>query len=368
MSLLSCDGVLLTREGVAPAPGLLGLPWLRPSPAELPLLTLGPGGGVDLVSACNLSLACGSNLSLTGAKGASLAASGGDLSLSTAAGNVDLQAACNVDLQAACNVDLACGSNLSLTGATWAYLGASGGDLDLYGACNLDLYAASNLSLGACSNPASPGAQLLLDGDGATLGVAYPSPAFPAASLRLSGADQLATLTVAGTPVLEVSSAGATLQGDLQITGAIKALTTASVLQVEDKVVRVAYSYNPTTPEPYVDGSGMQVCGNPGLEKSLLWRFGAWGTLSNLPADQAGTLYDQVEGGLSNEGFWELRGGGLRLTVPGNTVRGELGFGVRVDADDNQMLYRRRVDASGSNAYRVLMVLGSTADPGDLPL
>jgi hypothetical protein len=78
---------------------------------------------------------------------------------------------------------------------------------------------------------------------------------------------------------------------------------------------------------------------NPRYDKSIRWNYGDSGVEGLLTSN-----------GASNEAYWDVRGGSLRLTgVKDNASNEEIGFGMRINDKDELEMVRHWVDGNGSN-------------------
>lgn len=125
-----------------------------------------------------------------------------------------------------------------------------------------------------------------------------------------------------GTPRFSIDNTGASLNGNLRISGTIDSVnTTETNLQVFDKLIKVAVSDPAGTPLTDADasGAGLKVEGAAATTKSLLWQFE--GAYANLATDA----------GRDDEPAWELKGGGLRFSHSNVSFKMRLGEGGELE-------------------------------------
>jgi hypothetical protein len=163
--------------------------------------------------------------------------------------------------------------------------------------------------------------------------------------------------------VLNVTTTGVNLRGDLYISGTINTsninntIVNTTTLKVEDKLVYLASSgqvgdSNPIETSIVCDGAGIQVDGIPDFasnqnsnlwplyEKSLKWRYGSANGTSNLATDT-----------FVGESAWEVCGGGMRI-VNRKNISGDikdLSFTFRIGSNDELELVKTWWSQTGSN-------------------
>lgn len=151
--------------------------------------------------------------------------------------------------------------------------------------------------------------------------------------------------------ILKIEQDKVTLRGNFDIHGAINSISHIETqLEVQDKTVRLAFGANGTVIEDGEDNdkAGLIVTGFPSgadpedpddqkkYQKSIKWNYGTDGI--------DGMLTDQ---GIDGESYWDVRGGSLRLT--GVKDNGDdLGFGMRINGNDELEMIRQFKDANGN--------------------
>jgi hypothetical protein len=173
-------------------------------------------------------------------------------------------------------------------------------------------------------------------------------------SNALVSASNEIVMSVAGSNIITLWPTRIDIAGDVNVLGNINNVLT-NELHVTDKVVRVAYAGCNLEPPPelLLDGSGLYVSDPsdaaeaPGQERSVLWRAGVQGARAMLQP-----------GGMSNESFWEFRGGGLRLTsgCRAGGGGGEVSYGLRINEAEELEVYKRWTDAAGGATMRYARV------------
>jgi hypothetical protein len=253
------------------------------------------------------------------------------LSLGSVSQSVQLSAATS-------NVTLALdASSDKLTGAaTGGIEWTSGANLTVTTSNSTTLYTGSNLTMAANSS----NQYLTMAGSNLTLFAANQMN-LQATSYVMDAASNH-VFNVNGVEVLRLSSNNMTLRGNIDLTGTINTIITEeTILQVEDKLIRVSYNSNGVIDGLLTnDGSGLQVVGTPEpfptesnevrFNKSLTWNYGS-------SSSNAGTMYL----GTSNldESFWQVRGGSLRLTVT-KSNGSDVSFGFRINDFDELELVK----------------------------
>jgi hypothetical protein len=166
-------------------------------------------------------------------------------------------------------------------------------------------------------------------------------------------------------PVFTITGDQVKVRGDLVITGSINTTDVFNTvviqesLKVADNLIYLSsvgsnFDLNdgPFDGENTNDHSGIQVDGIPfsasnldlniqaAYEKSFKWNYNQTGV------EQIGTAE-----GLMNESFWELMGGGLRMTakrVVGDNIE-EISFGFRIGVEDDLELIKKYYDSNVSS-------------------
>lgn len=178
--------------------------------------------------------------------------------------------------------------------------------------------------------------------------------------------------------VISVTSNLVVINADVQIRGSVETYNSTEV-NLQDKVVRLAYPDEATIAsgmapsEASLHGAGMQladdVSGGRAYEKSIRWRAG--GEVGRGPSGLV------ARGAESNCPYWEVRGGGLRLTSPARGVlrggvpreggpaapSGEVSYGFCIDDREELVVYKRWTNAQGAASYQRVFTFGSTSVP-----
>jgi hypothetical protein len=163
--------------------------------------------------------------------------------------------------------------------------------------------------------------------------------------------------------VISVRSNLVEINANVHIRGAVESYMSTEI-NLQDKVMRLAFpdvGSEATINDAYLDGSGIsladELVGN--YEKSIKWHSAAGIGASAFVA----------KGGTSNESFWELRGGGMRLTTPKRAAgrgNGEVSYGMHINEREELEMYKRWTDGSGHEFFQRVFTFGS-AMPADMP-
>jgi hypothetical protein len=293
-------------------------------------LTLHAPSNVSTITAGATRIATGT-LGINAADTALVAASN-DVTVGSAVGTLALSAAQS-------NVLLSLNhANSTLTGtATGGISLGSGANLSLTTSNHTHVFTGSNFSLAANGS----NQRLQMTGSDMTLFAAN-QLSMQATTYSMEAASNY-VFNVNGVEVLRLSSNNMTLRGNIDLTGSVNTIVTEeTILQVQDKLIRVSYSSNGVLDGLLTnDGSGLQVVGapapfpsssnDPKYAKSFTWNYGR-GDSSN-----AGTLFL----GTSNldESYWQVRGGSLRLSVT-KSDGSDLSFGFRINDFDELELVK----------------------------
>ena len=164
--------------------------------------------------------------------------------------------------------------------------------------------------------------------------------------------------------VISVRSNIVEINADVRIRGAVESYLSTEI-NLQDKVMRLAYpdkGAEASVSDAYLDGSGIvlanEVMGN--YEKSIRWRASA--------GLGAGAFV--ARGGASNESFWELRGGGLRLSTPKRAAggTGEVSYGMHINEKEELEMYKRWTDGAGHEYFQRVFTFGGGTLPSDMPV
>ena len=153
---------------------------------------------------------------------------------------------------------------------------------------------------------------------------------------------------VGSTRVFYMDSNNIYLNGDLNVSGTIDSTNiTQTNLYINDKTVTMSVGADGAAVSDGTanDRSGIRVNGDSpaySSEKSLLWNYGDGLGMTGLGGAD-----------LSNESYWELKGGSFRLThVKG--ASNEITFGFRISANDDLELVKRVVSSSNVTYKRIV--------------
>lgn len=171
--------------------------------------------------------------------------------------------------------------------------------------------------------------------------------------------------------VISVGSNTVTIQGNLRVVGSVDTVSSTE-LRLVDKIVHVAVPTEGVAAikDVDLDASGLMVTSATavmGQAKSVLWRLGGATTGDPTVTPAAWLASYQAP-------RWELRGGGLRITVPSrsNTAQaaagGELMCAITFNSNEDVEMTRLWTNASGASAkaQRVL-AFGYSAPGGAKP-
>lgn len=157
--------------------------------------------------------------------------------------------------------------------------------------------------------------------------------------------------------VVTVLSNLVVINGDVHIRGNIEAYTSTRV-HFQDKVLQVATPCNQdttaVTPDE-LDGAGIMLAPatSPAehvFERSLRWRAG--GAEARPPMSP---------GGASNAAYWELMGGGLRLSAPRGSNGARVSYGMHVNERQELEMYKYVLDeGTGAQHYQRVFTFGGT--------
>lgn len=148
------------------------------------------------------------------------------------------------------------------------------------------------------------------------------------------------------------------INADLEVLGTTSSVAVnETTLNIEDKVVHLAFNSNLDHPYDGTtnDGAGIMVDGMPEsgdpavyerYEKSIKWFHGANG----VPALGGNDI--------TGEAFWNVRGGGLRITQVDDANGDEVAFGFRINALHELEIYKMVTPAGGSPATARVAKLG----------
>lgn len=220
---------------------------------------------------------------------------------------------------------------------------------------------------GFARDPLTPGAA------GGPQGVLYDGlvQAMASGELRLAAGSNLQVYSAASNVVLgaggvadvvTVRADGVDIRGAVRVLGTIDAISSSDLL-VRDKLVRVSHEASSCNlPDDVLDGAGVALgSAAQRYERSLRWRRGLGASA------EAAAL---AVGATSNEGFWELRGGGLRLSAPrrADGGAGQVSYGMHINEREELVMYKAWSPSPGEPlVYQRVFTFGSTAQPLALP-
>lgn len=345
--------------------------------------------GVALTAtASNIALAAGQAIAATAEAAVQIESTSSNVALGagediqlSAASNVNLVAGTEISLSApswvvnADDVAFSAASNLTLTAGDVLTLEAADSNVVVNGGMDMLVTMASNISLTATGNNAAilAGADVSLESGAATTLVAATTASLTSTSnLSITSLQEDVAITADGNVTVrsetdgnltmrapitnkQIWQIGATdvmqlyktdqfdldansnlsdyklvVNADVEVAGTINSTSiTETILEVEDKIIHLAFSSNIAAPSDGTtnEGAGIVVDGLPAggdsniydrYEKSMRWHNGTGGVRalgdSNL-----------------DEAYWELRGGSLRIAHVNETTGDDLGFAFRLN-------------------------------------
>jgi hypothetical protein len=163
--------------------------------------------------------------------------------------------------------------------------------------------------------------------------------------------------------VIKIERDRVTLRGDFDIHGTINSISHIETqLEIQDRTLRLAVSGNENTvieDGEDNDKAGIVIDGFPSnadptdatqksiYQKSMKWNFGEGGIDDMLTND-----------GIDKESFWEFRGGSMRLTATKKDTGKDIGYGWRVNGNDELEMTRQFVDSNGNKKITRFMRFG----------
>jgi uncharacterized protein (DUF2345 family) len=159
------------------------------------------------------------------------------------------------------------------------------------------------------------------------------------------------TFNVGASDIVYIDGTTLRVNGNVEIKGVVDSINvTNSYLNVQDKLINLAYTSNGTIKDGADNtGAGMIVTGVPTgcnsvtdaafYEKSLKWNM-------------AGGMSQLGTANFSNDSFWEMRGGGFRITHNKSATE-ELSFGFRINNNDELELVKKYKNGAGYVYKRV---------------
>lgn len=186
-------------------------------------------------------------------------------------------------------------------------------------------------------------------------------------------ASNCVALWAGGCNIMNLYRTHVDIRGGINVTGAFGTLATdtltANDLYIANSTIRVSSIVGSTQPnESAIDGSGLSVSEvdtepTPLQERSIRWRASRGGTSAMLKP-----------GALSNASYWDVRGGGVRLTsacrglsAPGVAAgtAGEVSYLLHINEREELEVVKRWTDAaSGSEMYMRVAAFGRTVPSG----
>jgi hypothetical protein len=220
-------------------------------------------------------------------------------------------------------------------------------------------FAADPFDTASAATPATP-----VDYSGLVQAIASGEMRFASAcNMQLYSATSNIVLGAgAARDVITVSSNVVVINADVRVRGSVDSYTSTEV-NIVDKVLRVAYPQPSNAPVGVadLDGAGLQLADAAvaaNYEKSVKWRSG-------LAADAPPAQPASEHASASNESFWELRGGHLRITRPRADPSSTVSYGLRINERDELEFYKASLDpAAGATTYQRVFTMGSAAEPG----
>ena len=367
------------------------------------IFTKGIGGISSLVSPSNIDIAAGSNVSTTAGGDIGMAASNaisvsagtGAVTIESAGSNVDITAGDDIYITANSNVfvraidtniELLADNNLlmrSTTGA--ASLTTDAGSITITSASNLigssvlatTVTAGTSVSLSAGTSAtmaASNGlasvtgtsssgnvVSALLSSSGAGN---YTKVSAPVDGKQLFTIGAFDAIEIFKTSVFDPSDSNdvtgykVRINADFEVKGSINSISVSqTVLEVEDKVIHLAYNSNLELPEdgPGNNGAGIIIDGVPSLHdpairtqyperyaKSITWKTGTSGMLALGSSN------------IETESYWDVQGGAMRWTYVQEATGNEVSYIMRInEREEFEMVKRKQVFGSSPVFSRV---------------
>jgi hypothetical protein len=147
------------------------------------------------------------------------------------------------------------------------------------------------------------------------------------------------TFAVGATNVVDINAQRLRVNGNLEITGTVDTINIKqTTLQVRDKEVFLAYSSNNDVFDGVTNtGAGILIQGvpptaNPVTQSNLYEKSLKWNVADGM--NLLGTA------SYSNESYWELKGGGLRITHNKSETE-ELAFGFRINEQEELEIVKK---------------------------
>lgn len=336
------------------------------------------GSNIDISASNVMTVESRSNISFTNVTGDFKVLSASNVSVVGTAGNVRVEATGNtMDIVSRSNMSVATSNTLNIEASN--IVGFATSNITLTSQVSTFISASNNLAMTACNNGSLIVTnQLNISGK--------PIAITSAADISVTAQSNVnfyidASPDTPADPVVTVAGNLLKVRGDIIISGTINTsniLQTTIVqetLKVSDKTILVASvgdgSNLDYTPEDSFDNnnaSGIRVDGYPNgynpllpqdvYAKALLWKYA---DNSSVSAATGGfnALGGSMEASASNESYWEILGGGLRIThkkISGNSYK-DLSFGFRVNDKDELELYKRYWDTTAvPPAYKIKRV------------
>jgi hypothetical protein len=343
---------------------------------------------MTLTSASNMTLTTSSSLTQTAAADVSVTATAGALTLSAAASNATLTASnvaivssSNIVQEAKENLILGAGSNAFLTSSnasvafsadqgkvtlkldqpTDSIIGWSLSNTTFVAGQNVSMAASNSANFWALSNTTISGAggqATMTFGVDQTISASAKSYAWAASDA--SGY----TFQVGASNMLEILQDRVVVNGGMDILGTVNSISVQNTeLHVNDKTIQLAY---PLSNEVINDGSANSAAG--------VFINGLPASASNMNQTLAQTIYEKsftwhynvtgVDGlltnsGLTQEAFWEVKGGRLQLTA--HKANGDpISFALRINELDELEMVKIWVDGSSTTQTRRVAKFGRT--------
>lgn len=304
-------------------------------------------------------------------------------SVEVAAANAVLLSAVDaVDIQSGSNVAVAAAADLRLTAAAGdVFVSAAAGDVFVSAAAGTATVAARDFAVDslnantfASSNDtriaSSRGAVLVSADRGLTLesaragDVTIRTPNDRKTVFQVGGANILELYRTEfhdGDAACNLTDYKLKVNADIEILGTTSSISVSeSILNIQDKVVHLAFNADLEHPFDGTtnDGAGIMVDGVPDsadpavydrYEKSIKWFHGGNG----VPALGGNDIL--------GESFWNVRGGGLRITQVDAHTGDQVAFGFRINALHELEIYKMVTPPSGVAATARVAKLGRSS-------
>lgn len=226
---------------------------------------------------------------------------------------------------------------------------------------NTGIYSANNVAVAAGNS----NSYLTMGVNGSAVLVGTQSLSLSSSNTTISSSANT-SFVVGGNTLLSLSPNTMTLYGDFDIYGNINAISVSQTnLNINDKTINLAVTDGSVTVDGFATNnkSGILISGMPSgyqavtdsnnvFQKGLLWNYA-----ENLAAGTAAGVLMNGGESLTDESFWEVLGGSLRLTTRRQNTMDAFGsniqisYAFRINSKDELELVKRAYD-SNSTLYQ----------------